>query len=546
MVSSTVSGTREPESAKRRPPEGGFDPVDLGPRAFPARVGMLKWVDIVALCCLGVAAVVLRFWTRSPMWLDEALTVHIASQPLSQISVALHHDGHPPLYYLMLHGWMNLFGTSDNAIRALPGIFGILLLPVTYVAGRRFGGRSVAWCSVVLIAVMPFAIRYSTENRMYSLMMLLALLGWLFADSALRRPRPGTLIALALCTSGLLWSQYWALWLGLAAGAIVIYRIVVDYRSQRRDRLRADLWVLGALAVGAISFIPWVPTMLYQQAHTGTPWASRSMPPTVVMNSVTALGGVSNATDKLGGWYFFAIMLLGLFGVGVASGRIELDLRTRPRARPLAWLAGLTVGLGVAAMVVSNTAFQPRYNAVWLPFAFIIGGLGLALLRGPYLQRGALALVVLASASGCYKNVTTYRTQAPIAAAAIQAYGKPGDVVGVCPDQLGPSLTRVLGKGFRVGSFPTFSDPHTVDWSDYIARTHAATPTQFADQLLRLAGPNHRIFVVWSESYITHKKLCTDVVTALTAHRRDNRQIVDAKHEYYESENVTVFRPSSS
>ncbi len=544
MATSTSSGVTD-----RVPTASGASDVDLrggapADQAFPARTGPFRWFDLAGLCVLGVAAVVLRFWTRSPMWLDEALTVNIASQPLHQIPQALRHDGHPPLYYLLLHGWMNLVGTSNAAIRSLAGIFGLLTVPAIWLVGRRVGGRTVAWCAAVVIAVMPFAIRYSTENRMYSLIMLLALLAWLCADAALRRPRPAPLVGLALCTGALLWSQYWAMWLGVAAAAIVIFRLVRARRAGERDRARAAAWVLGALVVGALTFLPWVPTLLYQQAHTGTPWASRSMPPTVIVTTVQAFGGAVNATDEVGGWYFTVLIVLGLFGLGITSGRIELDLRTRPHSRPLAWLAGSTIALGVGTMLLTNTAFQPRYNAVWLPFALVIAGIGIAVLRGPLLQRAALVLVVVASAPGCYQNVTMARTQAAEAAAAIVTDGRPGDVVAVCPDQLGPALDRLLPAGFDVGSYPTFSDPAIVDWSDYVARTNARSPSQFAADLLARAGSDRRIFVVWSESYITHQRLCTDLVVALTAHRPDNRQLIEAKRSYYESENVTVFEPA--
>ena len=117
------------------------------------------------------------------MWLDEALTAHIASLPIGQIPGALRHDGHPPLYYVLVHLWTQVFGTSDLAFRSLPGIFGVALLPMAWLVGRRVGGRGVAWCTVVLVAILPYALRYSTENRMYSLVMLLALVGYLLVDS---------------------------------------------------------------------------------------------------------------------------------------------------------------------------------------------------------------------------------------------------------------------------------------------------------------------------------------------------------------------------
>ena len=45
------------------------------------------------------------FYTRSDLWLDEALSVNIARLPLVDLHEALRHDGAPPLYYVLLHFW---------------------------------------------------------------------------------------------------------------------------------------------------------------------------------------------------------------------------------------------------------------------------------------------------------------------------------------------------------------------------------------------------------------------------------------------------------
>ena len=58
--------------------------------------------------------VALRAAATSDLWVDEALTVNIAKLPVHGIFDALRHDGHPPLYYLLLHGWMSVFGQSDR------------------------------------------------------------------------------------------------------------------------------------------------------------------------------------------------------------------------------------------------------------------------------------------------------------------------------------------------------------------------------------------------------------------------------------------------
>src|SRR5437763_4045899 len=140
---------------------------------------------VVAVVALGV---VLRFLTSSHLWLDEALTVNIARLPLSRISDALRHDGSPPLYYMVLHGWIGVFGSGDVAVRALSAVFAVATLPLIWIAGLRVGGRRAGIAALLLLASSPFAIRFATEARMYSLLGLLAVAGYLLLERMLDRP----------------------------------------------------------------------------------------------------------------------------------------------------------------------------------------------------------------------------------------------------------------------------------------------------------------------------------------------------------------------
>jgi len=157
-----------------------------------------------------VAAVVLRFVTRSDLWLDEALSANIAALPLDEIPDALRHDGFPPLFYWLLHLWTSVFGDGDVAARSLSGVVSVATLPVAWFAGRRLGGPRAAWAATLVLASSPFAVRYATEARMYALLSLLALLGYLAGARALEGPSGGRLVAVAAVTAALV--------LGIAVG----------------------------------------------------------------------------------------------------------------------------------------------------------------------------------------------------------------------------------------------------------------------------------------------------------------------------------------
>src|SRR3954468_7630871 len=81
---------------------------------------------ILAVAGVIAAGVALRFIARSDLWADEVLSVNISRLPISDLRGALRHDGAPPLYYALLHVWMSVFGTGNEAVRSLSGLFGVL------------------------------------------------------------------------------------------------------------------------------------------------------------------------------------------------------------------------------------------------------------------------------------------------------------------------------------------------------------------------------------------------------------------------------------
>ena len=326
---------------------------------------------------LALAAVAFRFVTRSPLWLDEALSVNIARLPLGDIPEALRHDGHPPLYYFLLHGWMELFGDGDVAVRALSGVFGLALFPLMWVAGRRLAGRQGAWAAVLVLAVSPYAIRYSTETRMYSLVMVLGLAAWLVGTDALRRPTTGRLVGLALLCGAMLWTHYWAMWFVAAAGIALVVRVIQARRAGRHEEVRATWRVIVAVGVGGVLFLPWLPSLLYQSTHTGTPWAGPEQPAEVVTQSLSDLGGGPSGDSVLLGILLLVLILLGLFGRSIDSRHIELDLATQPDARPMLLIISLTMGIAMVVSYATGSAFASRYLAILAPLIFLAVALGL-------------------------------------------------------------------------------------------------------------------------------------------------------------------------
>jgi hypothetical protein len=490
-------------------PASGAAVVDdpEGPPFSPA----LRAAFAVGTVLVLVVGLVLRFWTKSDLWLDEALTVDIAKLPVHEIPSYLKRDGAPPLFYFLLHYWMGVFGTSDEAVRALPGIFGVATLPLVWLAGRRLGGRHAAWAATLLVASSPFAVRYDTETRMYSLVALLTVCGFLALDRALRSPRPGNLVAVAAVTGLLLYSHYWSIYL---VGTTILWLAFQAWRGRPEWRRGARAG-LGAVLVGCLTFLPWVPTFLYQSAHTGTPWATPANFAAMV-DAISSFAGGSTSQGRGLALVYFALVGIGMFGLATDRLHIDLDIRTRPTGRPLGILIFGTLAAAICGGFLSKSAFDPRYaSVVFVPLVLLVA-LGLSVFRDRHVRAGILVVAVVLGVASAIPNVTTNRTQAGQVAAAIATSGHPGDVVAYCPDQLGPAVNRLLPEGrYRQTTFPRGTGPEYVNWVDYGQAVGRASALTFAEEVETLAAGGHQIFVVWAPGYQTYGVKCEGILQTL-------------------------------
>ncbi len=513
-------------------------------RRWPIR---LPAPGIIASAVVVAVGVALRTWTPSQLWLDEAQSVYIAHQPLAGLVKALRHDGAPPLYYLLLHWWISVFGDSNVAVRSLSGLFSVTALPVMWVVARRHG-RFTALAAILLLASAPMAIYFSTEARMYSLLMLLALVGAALLYRVLDRPSLGPAIALAVVTGLLALTHYWAFFLIAAVAVLLVWRLRVP--AQRRTAMVA----LAALAGGGILFLPWLPSFVFQLRHTGTPWADPGS-----LNNVVAVVGQWSAdaqsasfpnstavlpTARLLEVAMFGLATLGVFGRALDDRRrIELDMTGRPEGRPLVLVVYGTLIIGIGAGIIVHSGFQPRYSSLVMVLFIVLVALGVYACPAR-LRVAVLAVVILLGfANGASNLVNTSKTQAGSIAKAIRTHARQGSVVAYCPDQLAPAINRLLGAGYDQVTYPNFGSGQGVDWVDYGKRNAASNPRSFSRRLLTRAG-KRPIFLVWFAGYRTLEGKCEKLSTDLALARTRSTVLVSADNNDYEKAYLIRFKPS--
>ncbi len=143
-----------------------------------------KFTKIIYLIIILFLALSLRVFKldHNSLRTDECLTFWIASEEsLSQLLTVVIGTKQQPLYYLLIHFWIKIFGTSELSLRLPSVIFGIASVFMTYKLSRiLFKSQEVGIISSCLAALSVMNINYSHDVRPYTLALFLSLISIYF------------------------------------------------------------------------------------------------------------------------------------------------------------------------------------------------------------------------------------------------------------------------------------------------------------------------------------------------------------------------------
>ena len=188
---------------------------------------------------------------------DECFSVRVAIAPLSQAWDIMRQDlVHPPLYYLLLKGWVAIAGTSPFVLRLLSLVAGIGAVALAFVLARRLSLRA-PYCvlAALLVALNDIHIYYSEQVRSYSffaaLVLVFALAVLWVEETARKRAALG--------------ARHWAALSGLAlllcythyVGALYVVAAWLCLMASPHDK-SFKLKVTACFALAALLFLPWL------------------------------------------------------------------------------------------------------------------------------------------------------------------------------------------------------------------------------------------------------------------------------------------------
>jgi mannosyltransferase len=350
----------------------------------------------------------------------------------------------PPLYLLLANLTQGL-GDPQDALRIVPFACGLLAIPMTWLLGAWALDRRAATVAGAVMACSPFVVFYSTEARAYSLMMVLVLGSTLALWQAVHGRGRLAWALYALLTCAAMYTHYTAAFVLLAQGAWAL----AYHRAAWR-------WLLGANALAALAWLPWLPSYRTDQDTPAArligfidPFDLATFKTDVLHWAVGHPLTIASVRDFPGD-AAIALIALGMASAVAAVG-FELWRGLGSIARPTEGQA-LVLALALAAPVIA-AIYSTVGVSVFLPRNLLVSSPGLALAlaavvtlpRSQRLWIPAAVLLVTGFAVGGLRMTTesSGRPDFKGAAAYILERGGPQAVVVDVPGNTPGALTHL-------------------------------------------------------------------------------------------------------
>lgn len=446
--------------------------ADRGPHlpGWVRRVPVWLWLGVGLIGLMALSAFMRSRYLSGQLWMDEAITTGIALHPLASIPHILRVDGNPPLYYMLLHIWMSWFGNSETATHSLSLLFGVLTIPLGGWGAWRIFGPRAGVMAAILFAFNAWLTGYAQETRMYEMMGLLGTVATAAFVLGFIDRRRGYLWLFGASLTAMLYTHTWGPFF-VAGSAIALIPALVA--SPERKRLFIDAVI--TYAVGCALWLPWVPTFLFQVAHTAAPWASPPRFGAPILISRDLLGG-----DR--------ITIVLVFSAIVGLGSLFTRRYRRTREATLLWtLIVLPVAVLGLAWIASqaNPAFESRYFAPVLASLLFLIAWGCARARLLGIVAVLLAVIYLHNpGSFAPKDKSDMRD----VGAEMGPLMHPGDLVIVGQPEQTPLSWYYLPAGLRYSNTANggriLADPRYMNWVNVLRRIKDTRAIPSLDRLV--------------------------------------------------------------
>lgn len=343
----------------------------------------------------------------------------------------IENGGKLPIYDILLHGWIRLFGDAVAPMRRLSAVIGTIVIVLLFIVVREvfssLGDESAALSGelagafAALIYGTNFTMVVSDRTaREFPLLLAAELLQMEFFLRAQRRGALVDYAATAISTAAMVAINYSSSFLLFAEALWLGCLLAAKWPSARTSKL-AILRPGIAVTAGVVLLAPLLPYVFADSERAVQTGAVNWIKLQPISWPLTTLRDSANTPALF--WIFAA---LGVFGVWrqwrsarVASGFLA------------AWMAGPLLAAFAVTYLIRPMEF-PRYVLIAFLGLFAFAGLGVAALRSAVLRIALAILLVYLSASPIHNWLRNYHELGWREAASLAAQETlPGEQIAV-------------------------------------------------------------------------------------------------------------------
>ena len=233
----------------------------LNTRGEHAHSERMPWKWKVLLTLVLLSHLTLKFSTLSMMEVqgDEAFSIFFAQQSVGELLHTLNNEANPPLFYVLLNGWIHIFGISPFATKSLIVLMSTVTAFLIFLIGKQSKSFVLTLFASGWFLFSNLHFDFSHEIRAFQLVLILTLASYFFLIRYLEfdyggdwkkhvKSHFGTLVMLVLCTAALPFTHYNAVLVPLSQLIVTIFFIGKNWEKT------FILW--GAWLVSALLFFP--------------------------------------------------------------------------------------------------------------------------------------------------------------------------------------------------------------------------------------------------------------------------------------------------
>lgn len=204
-------------------------------------------------------AICLPMLNQFPIALDEPFSIFHSQQPIQEFWKIFEQGNNPPLHFLLLHGWIKLFGISAFAVRSLSVLVSLVSLIYLYKFGRKFWSKEFAVLLVGLFIFSRFNHLIAMEARMYGLLTLFFILILYDFYRLIFEDKP-VYIRLGIWNALLLYSHY--------LGGVIVFMEIILFMTYYKKWTRSKIThTFITMAIGVVLYFPALTLFLNRAAH---------------------------------------------------------------------------------------------------------------------------------------------------------------------------------------------------------------------------------------------------------------------------------------